>query len=285
MKKKLNPKQIFFILLIQLICIPRGVSQECTGSPVHLTGNGNCLEDLPPLSQGATNNCWAFAYSSMVDAHLRCVEGRQSPSDPGGPPAARTRNREGFRMSPWPIPVTNNSTDVVGEVKRRYNSQCREKMMCQTRPGQFKVLGSVASAPNSGGTFDAAHQIFTKNMNGKTCDHRALGFETANGLHGFMEFLKALYRYDHASHSEANTALAQVFDTLEYESNESAFNNLRNIAAYRRQCSEAIAEFESSYVPFLRSDPRENNSSCTYIRGQGMTTDMQAAVHHIHEQN
>jgi hypothetical protein len=163
---------------------------------VDLTASGNCLSDLPPLSQGKTNNCWAFAYSTMVDAHMRCQQGRQAPNHPKGEPKQRKKNPAGFRMAPWTLPVSNNHKNISENVIEQQLVYCPDKpKQCHTNGP--RVIGAISrNQKNQGATFQAADKILRESLKSMVCDHTQIGLTDSTNALYFFETLNGLYQDD-----------------------------------------------------------------------------------------
>jgi hypothetical protein len=252
-----------FIILLLLTSGFSVYAKKDSCKTVDLTARNGCLSDLPPLSQGQTNNCWAFAYSTMVDAHLRCQQGKQDPNDKKDKPNKRKKDENGFRVSPWTMPMSNNQYGNSVKVSERLQEKhCpNQDLSCYSNQ---RLLGTTArTAVNQGASFEAADEIFRSNLGGMVCDHRSLGFADSNVSNKFFNFLAKYY---------ANKDNGLV----------------RDYHKYRKECMALQKKFKGRWaitqsVMEMTKDSPDNHQSCknmqaAMVKLEGIINDFNGAA-------
>jgi Papain family cysteine protease len=168
-------RKFIFLILISF----SSFADEC-GPDINLTEKGQCLGNYPPLSQGNTSNCWAFATATLADAHLRCTNKMSLSS----------------RISPWPIALGENEHQIFENNINLEASQCPgQSLSCYEKGApQIEILTARSgNIINNGASISAGDKILRKKMNGEVCDHYKLGLTDVKGAQEFFSSLREIY--------------------------------------------------------------------------------------------
>ena len=149
---------IFYILFCQL-----SFAEKCPGGEKEINTPEGCIEYLEASRQRGPN-CWAYAYSNMMDIYQRCTLGKQE--------------KEAPKTNPWNLILYPEEN----KLKTQYNE--KEKKRCEE-----KVL--VPSVDIEGGHLEVAHELFKKTNLNCSLDEIALNYaELEKYINKIFEYSK-----------------------------------------------------------------------------------------------
>lgn len=195
---------------------------------------GECMHDMPALSQGKTSNCWAFAYSALVDGYRACQLGQSLKS---------------HVTSPWTLPLSNNQHLVSQKRIDRELNQCSDKDTSCVGGGNI-ITARASRKDDQGGSFTDAHKIFTQYNHSKSCNHSKLGLTDSTEALKFFSLLRNIFNKSVDSNFEETMGVNSYY--------------LRNYKSNYLKCEQYRSDYNSSMITFYKDAP-EDTKACKRV--------------------